>query len=258
MNRSFMKKFYLFLFAITVAFQTYAVEPVAKQDVEQLEIQMKSFKNRFSLYLKCIRKKCSDEERRAAAKTMLKDGWVLLSSLYMIAMGSFVVLALSEPDVWQPVVRSLKESLITIPVRSMRNSILGMGSGEQRTFFFDRQEWQVKSDKYTVSFTVELLPENAPKTTDPEFDIRIFLSTKFPTLCSLILSLQKSTNAEESDIRRISITITSQAKQGIYPYLRFELDASQDDDGIYYWAARGCNPRWGRGQLYDRPRRFSE
>jgi hypothetical protein len=47
-------------------------------DTAKLSEQMKSFKGRIAAYAKCIRGKCSPDERSIIAKAALKDGALLL------------------------------------------------------------------------------------------------------------------------------------------------------------------------------------
>ncbi len=58
----------------------------------ELDQQMKGFAGRVRIYSKCIRRKCSQEERTAAAQTILKDGRNLLLTVGALFLAKQYVL----------------------------------------------------------------------------------------------------------------------------------------------------------------------
>jgi hypothetical protein len=52
-------------------------------DIDQLNDQMKSFRGRMKIYFKCLRGKCSKQERNAIEKTVQEDAILILTTLIL-------------------------------------------------------------------------------------------------------------------------------------------------------------------------------
>ena len=84
MNR--IKKSSLFLLAFLVASSAnIACYAADKNQVDQLQAQMKTFSKRVRVYVRCVKGKCTQEEKKAARKAALKDGVILAASIAAVA-----------------------------------------------------------------------------------------------------------------------------------------------------------------------------
>ena len=86
MNR--IKKSSLFLLVFLIAgsanIACYAAD---KNQVDQLQAQMKTFSKRVRVYVRCVKGKCTQEEKKAARKEALKDGAILTASILVVTGG---------------------------------------------------------------------------------------------------------------------------------------------------------------------------
>ena len=56
-----------------------------KNQVAQLQAQMKTFSKRVRMYVRCVKGKCTQEEKQAAGKAALEDGVILTASIVAVA-----------------------------------------------------------------------------------------------------------------------------------------------------------------------------
>src|SRR5437879_3802106 len=62
--------------------------PVKDAAINQLDRDMRDFRHRAHIYVKCLRGKCTPEERKAANETVLKDGTILVGSLLALGLAA--------------------------------------------------------------------------------------------------------------------------------------------------------------------------
>ena len=68
----------VFLIAGSANIACYAAE---KEQIDQLQAQMKTFSKRVRVYVRCVKGKCTPAEKKAARKEALKDGVFLAASI---------------------------------------------------------------------------------------------------------------------------------------------------------------------------------
>lgn len=225
-----MKRFILPFLVITAMLPSYAIEPDVTQhaDTKQLETQMKSFKNRLKTYMRCLRRKCSDEERKLAAQYIASDG----IKLYFLLVAASILLpipiaVLGSPnlrrEVFSYIGQEIKESYITRPVLPARDVILGVKPGEERIIELDGQLWAITKKYFRTGYHNDFLSEEVifsiglPQEKWLQVNRRgpiKSLCSMFPQFGLLILALQRITNSERAKIAAIGLIIREQNGKG--------------------------------------------
>jgi hypothetical protein len=73
---------------------------ISLQGQSKVVESMKSFRHRAGAYLRCLRSKCTTEERKELSKYVLRDGAVTLGTLAAIGLGSYVGIKYGHTE-WQ-------------------------------------------------------------------------------------------------------------------------------------------------------------
>ncbi len=93
---------FLFLFIpfFLTTIHLEAIAPIENTSAHHLEEQMKDFRHRVRIYFKCLPgiNKCTLAERKAAGKTVLRDGAKLLVGLILLGTGLFVGAKVIYPE----------------------------------------------------------------------------------------------------------------------------------------------------------------